>query len=299
MEVTVHWCKWCCLVRWRHESPRSMSCQHLWAHSPAPCRAPCPGVTLPASPECPSPQSRGWLWGGWSWSRVWAWRWSSVWAWVLALVGARCRGLCVGLLPRPLPGVTPPASPGCPTPQTWGWLFDGRLAACWWTPSVSMAWASLVFDVVGVVAGRGVGRRVACPWPSSVSVVCSTRVFDVVGVVAGRGVGCPGGRGRCWWCGLRWCSTLWAWLLAENWVVVRVVAGRSWCRWSGLFPCSTAWFIRWPRIGSLYWPVRGRCRCRWGWLFVCSMMWARLLAEDWVVVLAVVGVDGVFHKSVR
>src|SRR5699024_9357062 len=60
-----------------------------------------------------------------------------------------------------------------------------------------------------------------------------------------------------------------------------------------------AWFIRWPRVGSLYWPVRGRCRCRWGWLFVCSMMWARLLAADWVVVLAVVVVDGVFHKSVR
>src|SRR5699024_6434805 len=40
MEVTVHWCKWCCLVRWRHESPRSMSCQHLWVHSPALCRAP-------------------------------------------------------------------------------------------------------------------------------------------------------------------------------------------------------------------------------------------------------------------
>src|SRR5699024_8434510 len=60
-----------------------------------------------------------------------------------------------------------------------------------------------------------------------------------------------------------------------------------------------AWFIRWPRVGSLYWPVRGRCRCRWGWLFVCSMMWARLLAENWVDSLAVVVVDGVFHKSVR
>ena len=27
------------------------------------CSRPLPGVTLPASPECPSPQSRGWLWG--------------------------------------------------------------------------------------------------------------------------------------------------------------------------------------------------------------------------------------------
>ena len=62
---------------------------------------------------------------------------------------------------------------------------------------MSMAWASLVFDVVGVVAGRGVGRRVACPWPSSVSIVCSTSVFDVVGVIAGRGVGRRAGRRRC------------------------------------------------------------------------------------------------------
>src|SRR5699024_6556605 len=52
-------------------------------------------------------------------------------------------------------------------------------------------------------------------------------------------------------------------------------------------------------IGSLSWPVRGRFWCRWVWLFVCSTLWARLLAADWVVVLAVVVVDGVFHKSVR
>src|SRR5699024_10316160 len=39
----------------------------------------------------------------WPWSRSLTRGWSSVWAWVLALVGARCRGLCVGLLPRPLP----------------------------------------------------------------------------------------------------------------------------------------------------------------------------------------------------
>ena len=56
-------------------------------------------------------------------------------------------------------------------------------------------------------------------------------------------------------------------MLAEVWVVVRVAVGRSWCRWA--------------------------------WLFVCSMTWAWLLAADWVVVLAVVVVDGVFHKHVR
>ena len=31
----------------------------------------------------------------------------------------------------------------------------------------------------------------------------------------------------------------------------------------------------------------------------CSTMWAWLLAADWVVMLAVVVVDGVFHKHVR
>ena len=99
----------------------------------------------------------------------------------------RCRGLCVGLLPRPLPGVTPPASPVCPSPQSRGWLWCGRC--------------------------------VAYVWPLPVSMVCSTRVFDVVGVADGRGVGRHRGRRRCRWCELRGCSRLWAWLLVEGWVV--------------------------------------------------------------------------------
>ena len=111
------------------------------------------------------------------------------------------------------------------------------------------------------------GRSTACPWTTSVSMVWVIRVFEVVGVTVGRGVGRPGGRCR--------------------------------CRWSWLFVCSMTWFIRWPRFESLWWPVRGRFWCRWGWLFACSMTWAWLLAEDWVVMLAVVGVDGVFHKRVR
>ena len=88
-----------------------------------------------------------------------------MWAWVLALVGARCRGLCVGLLPRPLPGVTLPASPECLSPQSRGWLLGGR--------------------------------RVACVWPWPVPMACVIRVFDVVVVSADRSVGCPGGRCRC------------------------------------------------------------------------------------------------------
>ena len=68
-------------------------------------------------------------------------------------------------------------------------------------------------------------------WPSSVLMACASLVFDVVGVVAGRGVGRPGGRGRCRWRVLRWRLTLCAYLLAENWVVEGVVAVRCRCRW--------------------------------------------------------------------
>ena len=139
---------------------------------PRPVPRPLPGVTLPASPECPTPLYWGWLWGGRSWSRSLTRGWSSAWTWVLALVNVRVVGFVPGHcraiaapLPRPLPGVPLPASPECLTPQTWGWLFDGRL--------------------------------VACSWSSLWSMVCSTRVFDVVGVAAGRSLGRPGGRRRC------------------------------------------------------------------------------------------------------
>lgn len=249
---------------------------------PRPVPRPLPGVTLPASPECPSPQSRGWLWGGWPWSRVWTWGWSSV-------------------------------------------------------------WVTRVFDVVGVIAGRGVGRRVACLLPCPVSMVWVTWVFEVVGVVAGRGLGCSAGRGWCWWCGLRWCSTLWAWLLAEGWFVacpahapcpaspyrlrrsiLRHCIGAgcgvdAWVTywWSRLWSivCVT-WVFEvvgevagrelgrgvgrcwpWPVSMELAFPVfddvgvvagrelgRGAgCRCgRWCVPQECSMTWARLLAEVWV-----------------
>ena len=234
---------------------------------PRPVPRPLPGVTLPASPECLSPLYWGWLWGGWLWSRSLAWGWSSVWAWVLALVGARCRGLCVRLLPRPLPGVTLPASPECLSPQSRGWLWGGRRVACVWPWLLSMMCSTRVFEVVGVVGGRGLGRGEGRCWPWWLSMVCSTRVFDIVVVAAGRSPGRPGGRRRCRWRVLRWCLTLCAYLLAENWVVEGVVAVR--------------------------------CRCRWGWLFVCSTSWLCSMAEVWVVVLAVAVVDGVFHKSVR
>ena len=211
--------------------PRLVSYQHLWAHSPALCRAPCP-----ASPfRLRRSVLRHSVGAGWwvvevvddagvdgvfhkrvrcrgcnCWPRCGSSCWPSsvlmVWASlvfeVVGVLGGRglvCRVSC----PRPLPGVTRPASPECLSPQSRGWLWGCRRVACWWTTSLSIAY--------------------------------STRVFDVVGVAAGRGVGCPGGRGR----------------------------------------------------------------CRWGWLFVCSRLWLCSMAADWVVVLAVAVVDGVFHKSVR
>src|SRR5699024_5673277 len=76
--------------------------------------------------------------------------------------------------------------------------FGGR--DCWpwcgsscWPSSLLMAWASLVFEVVGVVAGRGVGRGEGCCWPLPLSMGLAFRMFDSVGVVAGRELGrCTG-----------------------------------------------------------------------------------------------------------
>ena len=62
-------------------------------------------------------------------------------------------------VPRPLPGVTPPASPECPSPQSRGWLWGGWPLPVSLTRGWSSVWVTRVFDVVGVIAGRGVGRR--------------------------------------------------------------------------------------------------------------------------------------------
>ena len=203
--------------------------------------------------------------------------WASLVFEVVGVVAGRGLGGHVSC-PRPLPGVTLPASPECLSPQSRGWLLGCRRVACWW------------------------------PW--LLSMMCSTRVFDVVGVVAGRGVGCPAGRGRCRWRVLRWCLTLCAYLLAENWVVEGVVAVRCRCRWGWLFVCSMTWARLLAEVWVAAWPVRapclgvtrpaspecaspqcwglvcggrfvayswttcGRCRCRWGGLCACSMSWA-------------------------
>ena len=51
--------------------------------------------------------------------------------------------------------------------------------------------------VLGLVVGLSVGCRwVVGPWSVSVSMAWVTRVFEVVGVAAGRGLG--RGEGRCW-----------------------------------------------------------------------------------------------------
>ena len=145
-------------------------------------------------------------------------------------------------VPRPLPGVTLPASPECPSPQSRGWLWDGRRAAYWWSWLWSIACASWVFDVVGVIAGRGVGRRA--------------------------------GRRRCWWCGLRWCSRLWAWLLAEGWFVA--CPARALCLAS---PYRLRRSVFRHSLGAGCWVVvallaNGRCRCRWRGSYGCSRLWS-------------------------
>src|SRR5699024_11395336 len=53
------------------------------------------------------------------------------------------------------------------------------------------------------------------------------------------------------------------------------------------------------RCVAYSWSPCGRCGCRWGRLRVCSRVWAGLLAVVWVVVLAVVGVDGAGYLRVR
>ena len=144
-------------------------------------------------------------------------------------------------VPRPLPGVTPPASPECPTPLSRGWLLGCRRVACWWPLLVSVGLAFRVFEIVGMVAGRGVGRRVACSWPWLVSVGLAFRVFDVVVMFDGRGVGRGAGRRCVRWCVPQACSMVWARLLAEDWVMVRVVLVVAPLDFKRVRACSMSW----------------------------------------------------------
>ena len=100
---------------------------------PRPVPRPLPGVTRPASPECPTPLCRGWLWG-----------------WLVVV-----EGMGVGVVE--CVGHTSVRRRGC---DCWP-----RCGSSCWPSSVLMAWASLVFEVVGVPAGRGLGGRVSCPRP--------------------------------------------------------------------------------------------------------------------------------------
>lgn len=168
-------------------------------------------------------------------------------------------------VPRPLPGVTLPASPECPSPLYWGWLWGGWPWSRSLTRGSSSVWVTRVFDVVGVIA---------CLLPCPVSMVWVTWVFEVVGVVAGRGLGCSGGRCRCWWCGLRWCSRLWAWLLAEGWFVA--CPARAPCPAS---PYRLRRSVFRHSLGAGCWvvdvlPAGGRCRCRWRGSYGCSRLWS-------------------------
>ena len=186
---------------------------------PRPVPRPLPGVTLPASPECSTPQSRGWLWGGWPWSRSLTRGWSSVWTWVLALVNVRV----VGFVPGHCRAIAAPPAWRYPSGFA-GVSFATVLGLVVWWSSRCLPVDDFGVDGVGHTGVRGCGR--GC-WPR-----CGSWWWPV--------------RGR--WSWLFVCSTLWSWLLAEDCVVVRVVAGRG--------------------------------EGRWSWLFVCLRLWARLLAEN-------------------
>lgn len=148
-----------------------------------------------------------------------------------------------------------------------------RVGWSWWLSSVLVAWASLVFEVVGVITGRGVGGRVACPrplpwhypsgfagvsfatvlglgvwwpvrgllvvalWPWWVSMVWAMCVFEGVGVPAGRGSGRVAGRGWGRWCGTSVCSSMFEGVGG----CVGCRLGRLGGRWLTTFECSRVW----------------------------------------------------------
>src|SRR5699024_4482354 len=116
-----------------------------------------------------------------------------------------------------------------------------RCGLCRWPWPVLVVCASLVFDVVGVVVGRGLCRGegrcwsfmvsverafpvfdgvvyslaedwvvvLACSWSLPLSVGLAFRVFDDVGASAGRGLGRCAGRRWCRWCVPQECSMTW------------------------------------------------------------------------------------------
>lgn len=190
--------------------PRSMSCQHLWVHSPALCRAPCPASPnrLRRSVLRHSLGAGCGVVGGWSRSLTWGW--SMVWVTrVFDVVGVTAgRGswssCCLLVDDFGVDGVFHKSVRGC------GRACWSRTGSSCWPSSLLMACASLVFEVVGVVAGRGVGCRVACLWPWLVSMGLAFRVFEVVVMFDGRGLGRCAGR-RCGrWCVPQACSMTWA-----------------------------------------------------------------------------------------
>lgn len=72
-----------------------------------------------------------------------------------------------------------------------------------------MGLAFRVFDDVVHSLAEDWVVELACSWSFLVSMGLAFRVFDVVGVVAGRGLGRGGGRCRCRWCVPQECSMTW------------------------------------------------------------------------------------------
>src|SRR5699024_8742912 len=145
----------------------------------------------------------------------------------------------------------------------------------------------VVVDVVGHTGVRGCGRGCwpwcgLSRWPWPVLVVCASLVFDVVGVVVGRGL-CRG-EGRCWsfMVSVERAFPVFdgvVYSLAEDWVVVLA------CSWS--LPLSVGLAFRvvedvGASAGRGLGRGAGRRVCRWGVPQECSVAWVSLLAEVWV-----------------
>lgn len=120
------------------------------------------------------------------------------------------------------------------------------------------------------------------------------------------GVGCvvvgvllAGGRGCGRWRVLHGCSRLWAWLLAENWVVVRVVLVVAPLDFNSVRACSMSWTCSVVGVWVDSLVASAVDGLGFDGVRACLMSRTCSVAVVWVVLVAVAGVDGVFHKSVR
>ena len=136
----------------------------------------------------------------------------------------------------------------------------------WWPLPLLMACASLVFDVVGVVVGRGLVCRVTCSRPLAwrhPSGFAGVSFATVLGLVVGLLACCllvvvVGVDGVCH-TGVRGCGCVRWSLFGSPRRLLMAVVGVDGLGSSCIRGCG---YVRWPRIGSLCWPSL--------WSMVCS-----------------------------